>query len=771
MPSTSFMGATIRRREDPRLITGSAIYVDDITLPGLLYLMILRSPHAHARILALDAAAARAHASVVAVITSDDLGDLLLSGASVEAEGTQEGVPADAPADASPARPLLARGVVKYVGEGVAAVVATSRAAAEDALALITVDYEPLPAVVDPETAARPDAPLVHDNRADNVTGRAHVSRGDADAAFAEADVVVTQRMVSPRLAPNPMETRGVVVRYERGSGLLTMWTSTQWAHGVRDALTALFHLPESRVRVIAPEVGGGFGCKVGLYPEDALVAWAARRLEQPVKWIEGRGEHLLATNHGRGQIATMSLAARRDGTITGLRCTVLADLGAYGEGFLATITANMVTGCYDIPNVESACLSVYTHKTFLGAYRGAGRPEAAYYIERAVDLLARDLGMDPREIRRKNFIAPSAFPYQTPGWATFDSGDYAVALAAAAEAIDYPARLTERDRQRDAGRIVGIGLASYVEIAGFGWDTASVRVEPGGGVTVYTGVSPHGQGQETTFSQIAADVLGVQPDDVTVTYGDTQLGVGYGTMGSRGTAIGGSAVYKAAGEVREKMRQIAAHALEAAPDDLELEDGAWAVRGTPGRAITVAEVACAAHNPFALPAGMDPGLATTTSFNGGGTTAPFGAHIAVVEIDRDTGAVAVRQYVATDDCGTIISPLLVDGQVRGGVAQGLAQALYEEVVYDEEGQLVTGSLLDYVLPQADQLPNVNARHTHTPSPLNPLGAKGIGEAGTIGSTPAIANAVHDALAPFGVRHVDIPLTPEKVWHVLAGAR
>jgi carbon-monoxide dehydrogenase large subunit len=377
---------------------------------------------------------------------------------------------------------------------------------------------------------------------------------------------------------------------------------------------------------------------------------------------------------------------------------------------------------------------------------------------------------MDPGEVRRKNFIAPSNFPYKTPGWARFDTGDYAAALDAAEQAIDYPALLAERDRLRSVGRVVGVGMASYVEICGFGWDTSSVRVEPGGSVTIYTGISPHGQGQETTFAQIAADVLGVNPEDVTVLHGDTQMGVGYGTGGSRGTAVGGAAVYKAAGQVRDKMRQIAGHLLEAAPDDLELENGAWSVRGVPGREVSIAQIAQAAHSPAKLPPGMDPGLATTAAFDPGGTTAPFGTHIAFVEIDRDTGTVSVPRYVAADDCGTIISPQLVDGQVLGGIAQGVSQALYEELVYDDGGQLLTGTLMDYHLPRADQIPNATLVHTHTTTPLNPMGVKGIGEAATIGSTPAIVNAVHDALEPFGIRHIDMPFTPRKLWNALSAA-
>ena len=764
MPSTSFIGASIRRREDPRLITGSASYVDDISLPGMLFLAILRSPHAHARITAIDAEAARACPGVVLVVTGEDLGGLRLGGGGGETEGGE----AVADGDAPPSRPILATGAARHVGEPVAAVVAATQALAQDALALIDVRYERLPAAIDPEAAMRPDAPLVHPGRQGNVTRGGTVTRGNAAEAFADAEVVVSQRIVSQRLAPNPMETRGVVAQYERGSGVFTLWTSTQWAHGVRDELATLFQVPEGQIRVIAPEVGGGFGCKFGLYPEDALAIWLTRRARRPIKWIETRSESLLATNHGRGQVATIALAARRDGTITGLRCTVVGDLGAYGLTFLAGLTARMITGCYEIPNVESEHLGVYTNKTFLAAYRGAGRPEAAYYVERAVDLLARELGLDPGVVRRKNFIAPSAFPYQTPSGITFDTGEYAAALDAAERAVDYPALLAERDRLRAAGRIAGVGLASYVEICGFGWDVGAVRVAPGGSVTVYTGISPHGQGQETTFAQIVADALGVRPDEVTVVHGDTLMGVGYGTGGSRGTAVGGSAVYKAAGQVREKMRRIAAHLLEAAPDDLELEDGAWSVRGVPGRLVSVARIAQAAHDPGKLPKGMDPGLETTASFDPGAVTAPFGTHIACVEIDRDTGAVSVIRYVSVDDCGTIISPVLVDGQVMGGVAQGLAQALFEELLYDEDGQLMTGTLMDYVIPRAHQIPDVEMVHTHTATPLNPLGAKGIGEAATIGATPAIVNAVHDALAPHGIRHLDMPLTPEKLWRALS---
>lgn len=767
MPSKSFMGATIRRREDPRLITGSSTYVDDIILPGMMYMALLRSPYAHARIASIDTSAAAALPGVMAVFSGQDLGSLrLASGSGNDAEG---GGNAES-TDAKPERPILAVHTVVHVGEPVAAVIATSRAVAEDALAAIAMEYDLQPVVVDPESALEPTAPRVHRNLSSNATGYKKFARGDADAAFAAADVTITQRIVSPRLSPNPMEPRGVVAQYERGTAALTVWTSTQHAHGVRDNLMSLFDLPESRVRVIAPEVGGGFGCKFGLYPEDAMAAWAAMRLHRPIKWIEGRSEHLIATNHGRGQVAYISLAAQNDGIVTGLRVKVIGDLGAYGDTWLAECTATMITGCYDIPNTIGEAVSVYTHKTFLSAYRGAGRPEAAYYVERAMDILAHKMGMAPEDLRQRNFIAPENFPFKTHGWAKFDSGDYVVALDQALKTTNIDDLRAERAAMRASGRLVGIGLASYVEICGFGWDTGSVRVEPGGGVTLYTGVSPHGQGQETTFAQIAADVLGVDPNNVVLKWGDSHMGIGYGTGGSRGTAVGGSAIYKAALEVREKMRQIAAHLMEAAPDDLDLTDDGWAVKGVPGRSVTVTEIAAAAHDPAKLPKGMDPGLAYVTSFDPGDTTAPFGTHVAFVEVDRETGFVSVLKYVSVDDCGTIISPTLVDGQVMGGVAQGLSQALYEELVYDDEGQLLSGTLMDYNVPRAHQIPVVQPIHTHTPTVLNPLGVKGIGEAGTIGSTPVIVNAVMDALSPLGITHLDIPLTPQKLWKAITSA-
>jgi len=757
MPTTSFMGRQVRRREDPRLITGSATYVDDIVLPSMAHMAILRSPHPHARILSIDTSAALELPGVLAVVTGSEVAHLVPA---QEAEASGE--------PASPSRPPLATEKARYIGDPVAAVVATDRALAADALESIVVEYEELPGVGDPERAMEPGASQIHVHAENNIDTRRECSAGDVEKAFAEADITVSARMVSQRLSPNPLETRGVVASYEGGSGRLTVWSSTQCAHFVRDAICEYMRLPQTRVRVIAPEVGGGFGCKGEAYGEDVLTAYMARKLDRPIKWIETRTEHLQSTVHGRAQIAYLDLAATKDGRITGLRLRLILDSGAYGASLLGEITAAMITGCYLITNVETEVLTVLTNKTPLGAYRGAGRPEAAYYIERGIDMLANKLDMDPAEIRRKNFIPPEAFPYHTPDWAEFDSGAYASTLDAALERSGYRELRSEQERLRADGKLIGIGLCSYVEICGFGWETSTVRVESDATVSIYTGISPHGQGQETTFSQIAADVLGVQPEQVNVMHGDTSMGSGFGTMGSRGTAVGGPAVYQASQIVREKMRQIAAHALEAAPEDLELDDGAWRVKGVPDRFVALADVAQTAYSGENLPERMEPGLTAVYNFRPDSLTAPFGTHVALVEVNRETGRVDIRKFLTVDDCGTIVSPQLVQGQVHGGIAQGIAQAIFEEMVYDEEGHLLTGSFVDYLIPGVRDLPLYETTHTNTPTPRNPLGIKGIGEAATIGSTPAIVNAVVDALSPLGVTHLDMPLTPSKLWQVIA---
>jgi aerobic carbon-monoxide dehydrogenase large subunit len=756
MPTTSFMGGTVRRREDPRLITGSATYVDDIQLPAMAFMAVLRCPYPHARVGVIDTSAALGMPGVLGVVTGDEVADLV-----PPQEGLQEGEGGPAP------RRPLAVGTALYIGDPVAAVVAGSRAQAEDAIEAIEVDFEPLPSVGDAEQAMEECAPQVQEHAPNNIDAHREFAAGDVDAAFAEADATVSVRMVSQRLVPNPMETRGVVAEYHPGTRSFTIWSSTQAAQFVRDALCAAFSLPHNRVRVICPEVGGGFGCKIGAYPEDVLAAYLARKLGRPIKWIESRSEHFQSTVQGRAQIAYVDLAAKSDGEITGLKLRLIVDSGAYGAGWLAHTTSGMVTGCYDIRNIRSESFTVLTNKTALGAYRGAGRPEAAYYIERAIDVLAAELGMDPADVRRKNFIAPEAFPVHLADWPVFDSGEYANTLDAALERSGYGEMRAEQERLRAQGRLIGIGMASYVEICGFGWETATVRVQEDGTVSIYTGISPHGQGQETTFAQMAADVLGVQPEQVNVVFGDTALGPGGGTMGSRGTAVGGTAMYRAAKMVAEKMRQLAAHMLEASPEDMELGDGAWQVRGVPDRSVSVADIAARAYGGAELPEGMEPALIAVNNFNPEDVTAPFGTHVCMLEVNRDTGRVDILKYVSVDDCGPVISPQLAQGQVHGGLAQGISQALYEEVVYDAEGQLMNGSFMDYAIPTMNELPLYETSHTVTTSPRNELGIKGIGEAATIGSTPATVNAVVDALSPLGIRHLDMPLTPQKLWSAI----
>jgi carbon-monoxide dehydrogenase large subunit len=762
MPTTSYMGGTVRRREDPRLITGSATYVDDIELPGMLHLAVLRSPFAHARILSIDSSAAKELPGVVAVVRGEEVQDLIPPAES-EAKGEGESGP--------PPRIPLAVEVTNYVGDPVVAVVATEAAIAEDALELISVDYEELNAVVDAEEATADGMPQIHPYADHNIDNVRDLSAGDVDATFAAADTTISARLVEQRLSPNPMETRGVVASYEPGSGQLTVWISTQAAHLARDALCEALKLPQTKVRAIAPEVGGGFGCKIGAYPEDVLAAYLARKLRRPVKWIESRSEHIQATTHGRSQLAYLDLAASADGHVTGLKLKLIVDSGAYGAAWIGEISASMVTGCYPIQNVRTQVVTVLTNKTPLGAYRGAGRPEAAYYIERGMDMLARELDIDPAEIRRRNFIRPEAFPYRLADTWEFDTGEYQKALDAALDRSGYKHMREEQERLRREGRIIGIGLASYVEVAGFGWETSTVRMEADGTVTVYTGISPHGQGQETTFAQITADVLGLLPENVNVRYGDTSMGSGFGTMGSRGTAVGGPAVHSASTAIREKMRNIAAHMIEAAPEDMDLSDDGWAVKGVPDSAVSVEDIASRAYGGNDLPEDMEPGLSATSNFRAAGVTAPFGTHVAQVEIDRDTGRVTILKFLTVDDCGTVVSPQLVQGQVHGGLAQGISQALYEEVEYSPEGQLLTGTLANYAVPTIGDLPMYETSHTHTPTFRNPLGIKGIGEAATIGSTPAMVNAVVDALSPFGVKHLDMPLSPEKVWTAIGSAQ
>ena len=762
------LGARIKRREDPRLITGTATYVDDVVPPGLLHVAIVRSPHAHARIAAIDVKKASAAAGVVAIWTGEDVaarcGPLPIG-------------PRIRDMKVPKRYPLVIDGVVRHVGDPVAAVVATDLAAARDAADLVEVTYEPLAAVTEVEAAMRPDALVIHPELQTNVCFRVTYG-GSVDEAFATADATVSLRLIQQRLVPTAMETRGVVAQFKGGE--LTLWTSTQIPHVVKTTVAETVRLPEHQMRVIAPEVGGGFGSKLDVYGEEALLAALAIALGRPVKWVETRRENFMATTHGRGQVVYVDAAATRDGTITGLRVRVLADIGAYSQLLSAAVPTNtglMSCGSYRIPHAFAEDIGVFTNCTPTGAYRGAGRPEATFLIERAVDAVARALTLDPAEIRRRNFIPPEAFPFKTPTGATYDSGNYEPALDQALQMAGYKTLRDEQRRLWAQGRYLGIGISSYVEITGLGaaaalpggsWESATVRVEPTGKVTVLTGSSPHGQGEETTFAQIVSDRLGVSVDDVVVIHGDTRaVPYGVGTFGSRNTAVGGSAVFIASDRVREKAVRIAAHLLEAPPDDVVSDGARFHVRGSPQRAVEFKDVARTAYKGAKLPPGTEPGLEVTHFFAPPDRVFPFGTHVCVVEVDSQTGEVMIRRYVAVDDCGTILNPLLVAGQVHGGIAQGLAQALFEEAVYDESGQLLTAGLPDYAVPKAAQLPPFELGHTVTPSPHNPLGAKGVGEAGTIGATPAVVNAVLDALAPFGVSHLDMPLTSRKIWEAI----
>jgi carbon-monoxide dehydrogenase large subunit len=762
------MGAEVKRKEDPRLITGTSTYVSDIGLPGLHYVAFVRSPHAHARIRGIDTSAAARRPGVVAVVTGEDLRGQVAPVPPTEATSTEGGESASA---RGRQHLPLSVGRVRHVGEAVAAVVATSEALAVDAAADVRVDWEPLPAVSDAVQAMAEGAPQLFEDAARNVEHENRITAGDPDAAFARAHRVVKQRMVNQRLCGVPLEPRAGLAAPDPATGGLILWSTHQAPHALRKDLATALGMPLNAIRVIAPEVGGGFGVKFGLYPEDAVLAALARRLRLPLRWTETRLEHMVATTHGRDHVTDLEAAIEADGTITALRMHVIANLGAYPIfAFIPDLTLMMGIGVYRIPNVDLRSTCVFTNTTPVAAYRGAGRPEAAYYVERMVDLVAAELGLAPEVVRRKNFIPPEAFPYATPTGQRYDSGEYDRALTKLLDISKYAAlRAEQRERLARGDRtLLGLGLACYVEMCGFGpFESALVRVEPSGTVTAYTGTSPHGQGHETSFAQILADHLGVDFDQIVVRHGDTaNTPMGHGTGGSRSLALGGTAMLRAATKVQEKARRVAAHMLEANPDDVVLDEGRYQVKGVPARMLTLAQIAERAYSDT-LPESLEVGLEASDFFKPAQLIYPFGAHLAVVEVDRDTGAVSVRAFYSVDDCGPRVSPMLVTGQVHGGLAQGIAQALLEELVYDAEGQLVTGSLMDYAVPRAEDLPSFVTEQTVTPTPFNPIGAKGIGEAATIGSTPATVNAVVDALRAFGIRHLDMPLRPERVWRAM----
>jgi len=769
--ASKLMGAQVKRKEDPRLITGAAQYVADIALAGLRHVAFVRSPHAHARIGRIDTAPALERPGVLSVVVGQDLVPHCepLPVATTSAEGGGETGGPEVGRQHYP----LSTGLVRHVGEAVAAVIATSAEAAADGAASVQVEWEPLAAVADPAAAMADGAPLLFADAPRNIEHSQSIKAGDPDAIFARAQRVVRQRMVSQRLSGVPLEPRAVVAAPDPATGGLVVWATHQAPHALRSGLASALRMPQNEIRVVAPEVGGGFGVKFGTYPEDVTVAALARLRHMPLQWVETRAEHMTATTHGRAHVTDIEAAVDAEGRIEALRMHVLADVGAYPVfTFIPDLTLMMGVGVYRIEHVDLRNTCVFTNTTSVAAYRGAGRPEAAYYLERLVDLVAMEVGKSPEAVRRRNFIPPDAFPYSAPTGQHYDSGEYDRALTRALDISRYGAlRDEQRERARSGDRaLLGIGMACYVEMCGFGpFESAIVRVEPSGTVTAFTGTSPHGQGHETTFAQIVADHLGVSFDQVVVRHGDTATTpMGFGTGGSRSLAVGGSAMLRATVKVQERARRIAAHMLEAAFEDVVLADGRYQVAGAPARALTLAQIADRAYGE-ALPPGLEPSLEATEYFRPPQLVYPFGAHVAVVEVDRETGRVTLRDYVAVDDCGTRISPMLVDGQVHGGIAQGVAQAILEEVIYDGGGQLLTGSLMDYALPRADDLPPFTLDQTVTQTPFNPLGAKGIGEAATIGSTPAVVNAVVDALRPLGVRHLDMPLRPERVWRAIGG--
>ena len=779
-----YVGKSMKRVEDPRFIQGQGRYVANLSLPNMVHVAIKRSPHAHAKINSINTSAAAALDGVVAVFTGQDLAD---SGVGSIPCGY---VPPDT---LTPPHHALAIDKVRHVGDGVVAVVAESPYIAYDALDLIEVDYEPLPAVVDAKKALDAGAPQLHDDVPNNQTF--HWALGDKDAAakaVSDADHVVALDFTNQRLIPNAMEPRACAAQWDAFMENMTVWTTSQNPHTIRLLLGAFtLGIPEQKLRVISPDVGGGFGSKIFHYPEEVIVPWVARTVGRPAKWVATRSEAFVTDAHGRDHITTAKLALKKDGTITGLYVTNWANMGAYLSTFAPLIpTAFYVclfSGLYKIPAIFGESYGTMTNTVPVDAYRGAGRPEAAYLLERLVDIAAHELGMDPIELRRKNFIGIDEFPYQTPVAMLYDSGNYEGLFNKAEELASYADLVKERDAARQAGRLVGIGVSGCIEASGPGpsplvtslgaaiglYESGVIRVHPTGKVTVLTGSHSHGQGHETTFAQIVADELGIAPEDVEIIHGDTErTPYGIGTYGSRSASIGGSALVLSAQKIRDKLTRLAAHQLEAAVEDMvyDRETGQIYVKGSPDKAKGFGELAFALTLANNMPEGMEPGLEETSFYDPGNFTFPNSAHIALVEVDKDTGEVAVKKYTAVDDVGKVINPMIVEGQILGGIAQGIGQALWEHGVYDDNGQLLAGSLLDYAMPRADGFVFSKVGRTETPSPHNPLGVKGAGEMGTIASTVTMANAVMDALAPLGIRHLDMPLTAQKIHTAIAAA-
>jgi aerobic carbon-monoxide dehydrogenase large subunit len=776
------VGAARTRKEDARLITGRTTWTENVTLPGMLHMAILRSPFAHARITSADAAPARNEPGVIDAYTGRDVADV--QGLAPCAWLVTEDI-------VHPDHPPLAVDTVRHVGEPVAVVVARSRAQALDALAAIEVDYEPLPVVLDMEAALAEGADSVHADKGTNksytwIFDSSEAGTGEAvGPAFEGAEVVIKRRYKQQRLIPAFMEPRSVVV--DPTGDQYTIWSATQIPHVLRVMMALVTGTPEHKLRVVAPDVGGGFGGKLQVTPEELITFLAAKRLGKPVKYTESRSDSLLSAHHGRDMIQDIEIAATREGKLLGLRVKLIANMGAY----LGLVTpgipllgAFMYNAIYKVPAYRFECTGVFTNTTFTDAYRGAGRPEATYAIERIMDELAAELNLDPIEVRRRNWIAHEEFPFTTVCGLEYDSGNYEAATDKALELLGYDELRREQEARRASNDPVqiGIGTSTYTEMCGLapsrvlgslrygagGWETASVRMLPTGKVEIVTGSSPHGQGHETAWSQIVADSLGVPFDDVEVLHGDTRTShKGMDTYGSRSLAVGGIALYNACNKVVEKAKPIAAHMLECDPADLEFSGGQFKVRGTPGEGKSIQEIALAVFAAHDLPDGVEASLDADATYDPVNFSFPHGTHLCAVEVDTQTGRVKIRSYVAVDDIGRVVNPLIVEGQVHGGIVQGVAQALFEEAVYDADGNLVTGTFVDYTVPSAADLPDLTTDRTETPAPGHPLGTKGVGEAGTIASTPAVVNAIVDAVRQFGVNDISMPCTPERVWRAI----
>jgi carbon-monoxide dehydrogenase large subunit len=770
------IGQSVRRLEDPRLVQGLGRYSDDVSLPREVRAVLVRSPHAHARIRGADPAAALAAPGVLAVLTAaelaaDGVGNLPTDRGRKRRDGT--------PAFPTP-RPALARGRVRHVGDPVALVVAETHAQALDAAERLVIDYEPLPAVTATADALRPGAPAVWDEAPDNVAFLAEAGQREAVArAFASASRVARVDFVVTRVAAAPLEPRAAVGEYDRRSGRYTLHTGIQAPHGTRALVADILKVPQAQVRVVTGDVGGSFGMRSGIYPEMVLVLWAARRLGRPVKWTSDRREGFVTDEHGRDNLSTVELALGADGTFLALRVAINLNVGAYltqrsaGPG---TNNIGGVAGVYTTPVIHHQTTGVFTNTTPTGPYRGAGRPEATYAIERVIDVAARELGVEPVALRRQNLIPPSAMPFKTGLVFTYDSGDFGRGMDLALSMADAAGFEKRRAEARTRGKLRGLGLANAIEVAGGPYtsvnpDTAEIRVNPDGSVIVFTGSTSMGQGNETAFAQIVSERLGVPPARIQVLWGDSDaLGAGRGNGGSGALTVGGSAVVRASEKIVERGRRIAARMLEAAPEDVQLRDGRFTVAGT-DRGVTFAEVARTAYQPRQLPAGMEPGFSETAAFTPPAVTFPNGCQVCEVEVDPETGVVRIVRHAVVDDVGRMVNPMLVKGQIHGGVVQGLGQALFEELVYDpQSGQLVAGSFMDYAMPRADDMPLFEVESHEVPTQVNPLGAKGVGEAGTVGALPALINAVNDALAPLGVRHLDMPMTPARVWRAIRDA-